>query len=473
MGKKLSRNGLLVRNTLIFAISTVGTKLIQFILVPLYSTYMTAAQFGEADLINTTMSMVYPVFCLGIDQAIIRFGLNRKKGKSDVLKVSINVSAIGALILCILLILLCRVNEIRRYCTFIILIYIGMSLYSILSNYSKTLDKNVIFALSSIINAFVLCVCNILFLVKMNLGVNGYITAVICSYMVSIMFLTVSCRTVSAYKKAKMDFNLAKEMIKYSLPLIPNSFSWWIIQLSDRYMITFFNGITLNGYYTMAYKIPSVFNLLVGIFMQAFDITVFNEVDNGIEKKYTEKIYKYYLSLTFISGSIIMLLIRPIAALVMRNKFYNAWIYVPLLLCAYIVSNLQAFYGVLYGGFKATNISFLTTMHGAITNIVLNLLLIPHFQALGAAVATCISYLVVYIARSQHMKSIFTFDNEYKRIILSLILVFMQALLYMVNHELSTLFCIVVPVIFFIMYRKEFVSLLNMINNKLRKKYGK
>ncbi len=465
---KFGRSFELVKNTIIFAIGTLGTKLIMFLLVPLYSTYMTAAEFGEADLIISSMSMIHPILCLGIDQAIIRFGLTKKSGKEEVLKIAINISIIGVLVLIIILLVLHQLEIVKKYWLTIILTYIGISFTTVLSNYSKTVEKNIVYAINSILHAVVLCVLNIIFIVELKAGINGYIISIIGAYLFSIVFLTVLCKSLSAYFKYKFNFGLAKEMIRYSLPLVPNVLSWWIIQMSDRYMITFFSGVSLNGFYTMAYKIPSVFNLLVSIFMQAFDITVFKEVDRGIDRVYVEKIYRYYISISFIGGSLIMVLIRPISSLILRNDFSGAWIYVPLLLFAYIISNLQAFYGVLYGGFKATQISFKSTVIGAFANIILNLVLIPQFEAFGAAIATILSYIIIYIIRMIKMNSLFVFESELIRITISVSLIFWEMVLYMTNDFVASVACIGIVLVISFIYRQECAELFHTISSKVR-----
>ena len=109
---------------------------------------------------------------------------------------------------------------------------------------------------------------------------------------------------------------------------MPNSLSWWIIQMSDRYMLIFFCGAAINGLYSMAYKIPSIFNLIVSIFISAFGITAMKECDAKTEEgkydgSYFEQVYGHYLSLTFVAVVFIILLSRPIAFLILIDLQYK------------------------------------------------------------------------------------------------------------------------------------------------------
>ena len=149
-----------------------------------------------------------------------------------------------------------------------------------LAQYCKAIEKNITYALDGIISSLTLTTCSILLIVHYHMGVMGYILANIISRTISILYFIIICKIPSTLYQAKIDRELTKELLAYSIPLMPNNISWWIIQMSDRYMLIFFCGAALNGLYSMAYKIPSIFNLIVSIFFSAFGITTMKECDS-------------------------------------------------------------------------------------------------------------------------------------------------------------------------------------------------
>lgn len=152
----------------------------------------------------------------------------------------------------------------------------------------------------------------------------------------------------------------------------------------------------------MAYRIPAIFNLLVGIFNAAFSVTAMKEYDmsdmkNGkMDGRYFEKIYNQYIAVTFLFVTAVILISRMFAVLFLKKDFYDSWRYIPLLLCSYAIGNLQAYYTNLFSGMKKTKWISAAALMGAVTNVALNLYLIPKYQAYGAAVSTIASYFAVY-----------------------------------------------------------------------------
>ena len=439
-----SRNKELGKNTLIFAVGTLGTKVILFLLVPLYSYYMQAAEFGMADLIVSSLSIVCPLFSLGIEQAIVRFGLTNKNIRYNTLNIAVKITILGGLFLIIANVTLHKVPLIQQYGNIFCFLYFLSSFSDIFASYAKANEKNMIYAMHSVVKTLTLCISNIMLLCVLKRGINGYIFSVAISNLCAIIFLAWACHIPEGIKLGSCDRKLQKEMLVYSAPLVPNTISWWVTQMSDRYILAYYAGMTVNGIYTMAYKIPSVFNLLVSIFSQAFGLTVMKEMDNSKDIGYINRVYKYYISITFLTSSVVIAASRFITRMILSSEYHEAWKYVPLLVFAYTVGNLQSFYGMLFGGIKKSTSVFITTLTGATGNIVLNFLFIPHYSACGAAVATIASYITIYIMRSAIISKYIDFEHDYLRIIVSLALIAVQIILYELNRALMDAFVFIV-----------------------------
>ena len=401
----MNKNKELIKNTLVFGFGTIGTKAMQFILIPLYSSVLSTEEFGCADLIVSTVSLISPFLMLGISSGVFRFILNHRENEKGALKLALIISFIGIALNFLIMPFWNSFEIFGGYGYLLPFVYSLFVLKNVFSQYCKAIEKNVIYALDGIISTITLTVFSIIFLLIYSFGIKGYIYAIIISNLISVIYFVITCSIIETLKNSRLDKKLSKEMLKYSLPLTPNELSWWVIQMSDRYMLIFFCGPAINGIYSMSYKIPGIFNILVSIFIQAFGITAIKECDYNdneekkIDGEYFQNIYKKYIAFTFITVDIVILLSKPLAYLFLKKDFFISWRYIPLLLIAYAIGNLQAFYGSIYNGIKDTKMISVSTFSGMLINIVLNMILIPRYNAYGAAIATIASYVTVYLLR--------------------------------------------------------------------------
>lgn len=456
----MNKNKELLKNILIFGVGTFGSKLIQFLLIPLYTIYLSTSEYSVSDLITSTVHLITPLLTIGISNGILRFVLGQKQNQKSILKFSVLICLGGTVLLTALVPVIDRIKMFSGYGYMIPLLYLTSSLHTLLAQYCKAIEKNIAYAIDGILASLTLTVGSIVLISGFKLGIRGYLLATLISKCLSIAYLSIMCNVIKTLHKAKIDRSLTKDLVGYSLPLMPNELSWWIIQMSDRYMLTFFAGAALNGLYSMSYKIPSIFNLIVSIFIQAFGITAIKECDskkNGdkYDGSYFQSIYSKYISLTFVAVVIVILFSRPIAFLILKKSFYISWVYIPFLLCAYAIGNLQSFYGSIYGGIKKSKLVFISTFLGAITNILLNLLLIPICRAYGAAIATIISYLVVYLVRLINIKKYVLMKHFEKKIGLSIVLMLCISILYSIGNIVTVTMSLVFSGIVMILYRKE------------------
>lgn len=468
----MTRNKELARNTVIFAIGTLGSKAMQFFLVPLYTIYLTTADYSTSDIITSTVTLLMPFLILGMNKGLLRYVLGKPHNRKSLLLFSLVLCVLGTLLLFALLPALHMLNVYRGYEYIIPILFFFTSLRSVFASYCKAIEKNREYAINSIVTALLMAILSWLFLGPLNFGIAGFLWAHVFSNLVSCIFFLVICNVKTAIIKGDINIGIIRETLNYSIPLIPNELAWWIIHMSDRYMLTWISGAAINGIYTMAYKIPGIFNLIVSIFIQAFSITVFKEFDLGKSEtkfngKYFEKIYTIYLAITFVVVVIVILISQPIAYLFIKKEFYSSWQYTPFLLIAFAIGNLESFMGSILGGAKKTVISFFSTFIGAVGNIFLNLLLIPKYSINGAIIATVVSYFIVYIIRVVGVKKYVIINLYIFKSIVSLLFLLPISLLYVSPVVKYKFLILPILMVFFYMYYASIMELFNMSKLKL------
>lgn len=396
-------------NMLLFTISGFAPKLLSFVLVPLYTNCLTTGDYGIADLITTTIQLLIPIFTIDIQDAVLRFSLDKDADNKDVLSIGLNVILKGTLILMLGLIIIAFLPFIhvkKSYLIFLFFNYIATSLYNTVSLFCRGIDKIKVLTVASIINSVVTLTSNIICLVFLKMGLNGYLFSYIIGNVFALIYIVIRAdlfRYVN-FQWTQKNKKLQQEMFIYSAPLIFNVIAWWVNNASDRYILSAFAGVAVSGVYSVAYKIPSVLSTFQGIFYQAWSVSAVREFDSDDSDGFIGNMFSLMNTSMVIACSVIMIIDIPFAQILYAKDFFEAWKYVPLLLVSVVFNAMALFLGGIYTAVKDTKVLSLTTIISAIINTIGNFLLIPFIGAYGAAIATVAGYFVSYLYRYIKLK---------------------------------------------------------------------
>ncbi len=423
----------LISNTVIFAIGSFGSKLMVFLLVPLYTGALTTAEYGIATLIADTANMILPIITVSMYHGILRYGLDKATRKSDVFTVALTVNMIGFGVFIALYPILKYFVFVGRFSGIgdhILLLYFyvfASSMNSLCGCFVRAKGQVKLYAVDGIFNTFCLVTMNILFLLVFKWGIVGYVLSTIMADTFSVIFLFLTADLKRYLRFGHVRKGTYGKMIRFSLPMIPNSIFWWITNLSDRYMITGMIDASANGIYEAAAKLPNLINTIAGIFSQAWQMSAITEYDKN-DRRFYAKVFSVYQTVVFLTGGVLLLLTKPIISVWLNEAYYSAWEYVPFLVLSIVFSCFAGYYSSIYMAMKKNVRSMLTTMLGAITNIILNFFLIPRLGIQGAAIATFASYLVVYMARAIEIRKLYRFRDSSMQVAINTVLLLAESL---------------------------------------------
>ena len=401
----------LLSNTAILGAGTFISKVLVFLLMPLYTALLSTEEFGTADILTQTANLLIPLAALGLGDALFRFAIDAEGEKRK----EIFGSAIGVLVAAMpclaILIQLLRFFDIYDGYIWLVFFYIcSANLHLVCANYLRACDRTKAFAIQGIANTALTILLNILFLVVFDMGVFGYVLSVAVSDIIITLAIFLICKL---YREIRFDLknrSLVRSMLKFGIPYIPTTIMWMITSASDRFIVTAFSGTAENGLYAAAYKLPTLISLAGGVFIEAWQFSSVNDAKKEERAKFFSDVYRNYIGIMFMGASLIVASAKFLTVLLLDESYYSSWQYVPVLSVAMIFSAFSAFVGSVYFLEKRSVRSFITAGVGALTNIVLNFLLIPHFGAMGAAVATVISYLVAFIIRARDTMKYLRFE---------------------------------------------------------------
>ncbi len=439
----------LLNNTFIFAIAAFGSKLLIFLMMPFYTRVMNTSDYGIADVLVQTCNLLIPFATIGINNAIIRFGLEKNVSRHGVFTIGLVTIATGFLIMLLFDPLIAKVSIIANYRLYLYLFVLASALHGLCSQFARAVGYVKFYAVDGLVSTALVIILNILFLAVFKWGVKGYIwSTIITDFSCALMiFVATHQRRYISFKHITK--KLYFKMLSYCTPLIPNTVCNLIVSISDRYLIAYIISESANGIYAVANKIPTILMIVANIFSEAWQISAVTE-DEGREHFFS-RVCGVYQAIAFTTASILIVTAHLSTKLLAAPEYYEAASYVPMLIMATTFSCIASFLSSIYMVERKSVCTLVTTMLAAVLNIVLNLLWIPKFGIYGAVMATLISYFAMFLVRAIHTRKYIKIKWNIPRLVFNICVLFVQILLmmsmckyYLVYSALLTIFMIAV-----------------------------
>ena len=426
MSKK-SKFQLLFSNTIVFAIGSFLTKLIMLLLMPLYTSNLTTEQYGIAELLNNLIEVLLPIATLCIIDAVFRFSIDDNADFRGLLSTAIDILLKSYVVLLFLFIIYYKITG-YEYTFYFYLLYISATIHKLFSQFARGRGLIKKFAVSGVINAISLVTMNIILLVFLKAGINGYLISLIVSHLIAGVYSFFTSKAHHYIDLKATNKILLKSMLFFSLPNIPNMLSWWVNNISSRYIILGFCGAGVAGMFTAASKLPSMINLLTTLFQQAWQYSSSKEINNKDNGKFFSDVFKYYSTFVFIACSTLIMISPYISKVILKGDFFEARVYVPLLLFSATLGCFSVFFGTFYTAVKNNVMAMFSTGVGAITNMTLNFLFVPTMGVFGALFASVCGYSLITVIRMIDTQKYVSIKVNYVSIVFQFMLMFIQAL---------------------------------------------
>ena len=461
------------KTTLIIFFGKVCTQLISFFLLPLYTAYLVKSEYGIVDLIQTYVLLFVPIITLELEMSIFRFLIDSRGKEKDTKKLISNdfyVLGISLTIFSILYFII--INFVKIPFPFVIWIDVIVCVLS--GNFlqvARGLGKTLDFSISCILTGLTTVCSNIILICFCGMQAEGMIISMALANFICAFYLFIRLKLYSYINFKLVDHKLLKEMYKYSIPLVPNGISWWIVNVSDRSIISFVIGAAANGVYAISNKFPTVLSSLTGIFNLSWSESASLHIDSPDRDEFFSDIANTIMRL-FVALGVGMIACMPFVFPIMVNKEYNeAYLYIPPLVLATIFNVAICLYSQIYLAKKMSKQVASTTIMGAIINILINVVFIRYIGLFAAAISTTISYFAMFIYRHIDLKKYVHIQYEKGLFIKSFLAFSFAIILYYYNHLITNIICFIVICIFAFLTNYKFLkSSFLTITNKIKHK---
>ena len=470
----MSRNRDLAKNTLIIFIGTICTKLISFLLLPLYTGLLTTTEYGTVDLLNTLISLVAPIIGLQISQGLFRYLIDNRsneKEKKELISTNIVFISTNVLIYLVLFIFISPFIH-NKYKYFLATNLIASVFCDLFLQISRGLGNNKEYSIAGIITATTTIICNIIFLVLLKFKVEGMLLSYLIGYIIGVIYILVKLKIykyISIYNCKK---TVLKKVLKYSLPLVPNQLSWWVFGVSDRVIVSIILGLSYTGLLSVSYKFSNAYIILYNAFNMSWTESMALHIKDDDVEDYFNKTFNMIFNF-FLSLGILIITFMPIIFKVLVNvRYRDASLLIPIAMLATICQVVVGLISVIYVSKNDTKAIANTSIFAALVNVITHLLLIKIIGLYAAVVSTFISYFVFAIYRTYDVSKKYI-KVKFEKKFLFLSLCFLALVLFVYydgNNVLKISFMILSLIYAFFANRYSFKSIINMIKKSKKEK---
>lgn len=385
-----------------------GSKFIGLLMLPLYTQWLSVEDYGTTDIIGVYVAFLLCIVTCSISESVFIFPKGKDvNNQKAYFSSGLFFSTISFCLLAILFLLIDVVSSINQYANSFIdhiwLIYgmlIAMFLQQYVQQFTRSIDKMKIYSITGIVLTIMISLFS--FILIPSYGVTGYVLSMITAYIISALYSfffskSYSYLSIRSIRKDKID-----EMLRYSIPLVPNGVMWWLVGSFNRPIMESYLGMTAIGLFAVANKFPGILITFFNMFAISWQISVIEEFKKDGYNRFFNNIFRIVITCLVILSCIITFFSKIIVSVFASEVFFESWRYVPVLMLSVVFLAMAGLYGSNFSATRESKYFFYSSIWGAIASILFNFLLIPTFGIMGAALSVSISFFVMAIARMKY-----------------------------------------------------------------------
>lgn len=456
-GENRNRYRTLASDIIIFIIGTVLSKAIQFVLMPLYTTYMSTEAYGIAELTNNLSELFFPIATLCIYEAAFRFAVDPEFDNKQ-LATAVFFVMKKSVIIGFLITIVCSFLFNYKYAFFLFFILYAYSIQMCAAYYVRGCGFSKIFAMSGVINALTLGLFNLIFLVLLKLNEEGYLISIGLSYVCSSIYLVIRGKINKQINKSASNRNDLTVLFKYCFPLIFYNVLYWVTTISGRYVLLWFTDSSTAGKYIAAIKIAAIINMIQQAIYAAFQLNTSRAYTEENREKYYSEITNLFISIYCTFGAMVICLTPLLAIFTLKNDFYEARIYLPIIMLAALINCISSVLGAMYSTYKKTKRMIGVSIVGALINFIIGIILTPQLGVFGVCIASVLCYFSQTIYKFIDIRKFCSITYSWKLVIPNIAILTIQVVIMSIEFH-SNLFIAVGLTLFLFTINMKTLSL--------------
>ena len=409
----------LARNTAILTIGKISSQAITFFLLPLYTAYLSREDYGIVDLIATIISLLFPILNMQIEQALFRYMVVNRTNKDELKRISSTAFSFTIFqVLCFALLFVAASPFINNEYKWFLLINLILGTFNfMMMQFMRGVGDNVGYAISAFISSVANIVVNLVLILGFGLGADSMLTAMAVGSITSILYTFFRSRLWQYYSLKYFEKSRLKELLSYSLPLVPNELSGWAIRASDRFVVTTFLGAGANGIIAIAHKFPSIYVMIYNIFGIAWTESIVLHLKEHDGERYFSDMTNRMLRL-FSCLSLLIICVMPfVFNLLIDENFAEAYNLIPLYMIGSLFNVVIGLISAVYIVHKQTMVIAKTSIMAAIICVVVDVVCIKFIGAYASPLSNIIGFGAMMLYRCIDIRKYVKLEWDYRYIL--------------------------------------------------------
>jgi O-antigen/teichoic acid export membrane protein/glycosyltransferase involved in cell wall biosynthesis len=420
LAQQLRRLG---RHSAIYGIGGLVSRIIAVLLLPLYTRYLTPSDYGQIETLLALTTVMGLILRAGITSAFFRFyfDVDDDDGRLRVLRTSFWFTMGGGTLGLVLLLLFASpvstllfgdadaANLVRAA---------GVALwatvnYEQMTSLFRVEERSVAFVCASLANVFITIAFTLLLVVSLEKGAIGVIVGNFSGTL--IVYLT-----LLGYRREQLglqfDRGLLREMNRFGIPLVPTALFLWVTNFSDRFFLVKLADVSEAGLYSVGVRVASAMVLLLTAFRMAWPAFAYSIKDEREARRTYAYVLTYLTVLTAWVALALTLLSPWLVDLLAAPRFADSASVVGPLAFATVSYAAYIVIAIGVGRARRTQFNWVVTGAAALVNVVLNLVLIPPYGMMGAALATVAAYTTMALGMAWWSQHIYPVPYQWRRV---------------------------------------------------------
>lgn len=400
-----SRSSKFLKDIGIYAIGNLGSKIITFLMLPLYTHYVAPADYGYYNICLTVVLLLLPFTTLQLRDGAFRFLLDSTSTEQ---REKIVTGTYKTLLLSILLwggagVIVSLVTNIA-YFWYTVAFLVAFTLQEVISQVIRGLGNNKAYVAVGILASLGIGIFSVIFVVWLKMGIKGIFLANIIARVLCLVIVELKVKSFVRFFKPYLKVGqVAKDLLRFSLPLLPGSLCYWLTTSSDQWIIKLYLGDEMTGIYATAVRFTSILQIAVYIFYQAWQETAILQFNSKDRDVFFSKMLNTYICLLCLLGVTYNFMLKLNYGWLVGAEFQDSWLYLYPLGISALLYAISAFLEMGYQCAKDTKRLLPAIILCAVINVSLNIItikLLPdEYKMFGAVFTAIVTYLVLVVYR--------------------------------------------------------------------------
>lgn len=454
-----------IKTSVTYLIGNVSTKMIAFLLIPLYTAYLSPEEYGGYDLVISILNLVVPLAFFQIWDGVFRFAFDKNEieYKRNVINNGFIVIFGGIFVLFLIEVILKIIypDLISIWVMVYSVSYAMQYFYTVIARINL---NNLLFSVSGVINTLVAALINIYLIKYCSVGVDSLYIAASIGILIQILMIEIKFQPLLLFKFKSIDKKCIKDMIKFSVPLCISTIAYWMLNGYSKILISTKLSVYDNGLYAVANKFTSMILIIVSVVQFAWNEMVYIMSGDADKTSIYQRGIRFIFSTTMLFGAMFIYVARIVFTFWVDSSYSSAVDLIPISMIGVVMNSFASFSGTLFLASKKSGSLLITTILAVMANVMFSSLFIVNYRLQGVLIALAVALTILAISRLIALYYQYKISISIKNI-LSFIIFIISIFLYF--KYCSMIFDIGIILIIFMIYlifvKNEIIMLLNAI----------